>query len=201
MTTAVETLQLTTRQMEIVHAAGAILTRSGINGLTIKNLASEMKFSEGALYRHFSTKEDVIVAMLEFLSTSMDARLASVVSKQNGVKENFLLLFKSQLDFFADNKHFIVVVFSDGLLEQSEKINSEILKLMSVKTRHLLPILKKGQSEEIFVRTITANEMLHIVIGSFRLMMYKWRVSEFSFDLRKQGNATVVSILRLIETP
>jgi AcrR family transcriptional regulator len=56
------------RQIEIIEAAGKILTRSGISGLTIKNLAKEMQFSESAIYRHFTSKEEIIVAMLEYLA-------------------------------------------------------------------------------------------------------------------------------------
>ena len=37
------------RQLEIIEAAGKILTASGVSGLTIKNLAREMKFSESAI--------------------------------------------------------------------------------------------------------------------------------------------------------
>ena len=44
------------RQLEIIQAAGKILTQSGIHGLTIKNLAKEMKFTESAIYRHFESK-------------------------------------------------------------------------------------------------------------------------------------------------
>ena len=53
--------ELSGRQIEIIEAAGRILTVSGISGLTIKNLANEMKFSESAIYRHFKSKEEIII--------------------------------------------------------------------------------------------------------------------------------------------
>ena len=37
------TLEISSRQLEIIEAAGKILTTSGVSGLTIKNLAKEMK--------------------------------------------------------------------------------------------------------------------------------------------------------------
>ena len=46
MSTAIKT-----RQLEIITAAGGILSESGINGLTTKNLAAKMGFAESALYR------------------------------------------------------------------------------------------------------------------------------------------------------
>ena len=61
------TVKISDRQLEIIKAAGKILTTSGVSGLTIKNLAKEMKFSESAIYRHFTSKEEIIIALLEFL--------------------------------------------------------------------------------------------------------------------------------------
>jgi AcrR family transcriptional regulator len=75
-----KTLEITTRQSEIIDAAGKILTTSGVSGLTIKNLAKEMQFSESAIYRHFESKEDIILAMLEFLAKNMDERLTNCLA-------------------------------------------------------------------------------------------------------------------------
>ena len=40
---------ITERQLEIIEASGKILMEKGILGLTTKNLAKEMHFSESAL--------------------------------------------------------------------------------------------------------------------------------------------------------
>ena len=70
------------RQLEIIEAAGKILTAAGISGLTIKNLAKEMKFSESAIYRHFTSKEEIIIALLEYLAQSMDERYTNAISSE-----------------------------------------------------------------------------------------------------------------------
>lgn len=71
-------MEITPRQLEIIEATGKILTKSGTSGLTIKNLAKEMNFSESAIYRHFSSKEDIILAMMNFLAESIDQRLTNL---------------------------------------------------------------------------------------------------------------------------
>ena len=95
-------MEITDRQMEIIEAAGKILTTSGINGLTTKNVAAEMKFTESAIYRHFKSKEDIIVAMLHYLAETMDGRLSDAVSAANGPEERFKALFRSQYRFFKE---------------------------------------------------------------------------------------------------
>jgi len=189
----------TYRQKEIIAAAGSILTRSGVKGFTIKNLAFELKLSEGAIYRHFSSKEDLIVSMLEFLATNMDERLSQTTSPDQNPEEKFVAIFKSQFAFFNSNPHYVVAVFSDGLMEASESINAVILKIMGVKMKHVMAVIKEGQKDGVFTNAISADELIHIVIGTFRLLMFKWRVSNFYFDLDQTGERMIQSLLLIIK--
>jgi len=86
------TTTISDRQLEIIEAAGKILTTSGISGLTIKNLAKEMKFSESAIYRHFTSKEEIIIALLEYLAESMDERYTNAISSEQTPKEKFIIV-------------------------------------------------------------------------------------------------------------
>ncbi|MBK6482709.1 MAG: TetR/AcrR family transcriptional regulator [Chitinophagales bacterium] len=188
------------RQLEIIEAAGKILTDSGVSGLTIKNLAKEMKFSESAIYRHFTSKEEIIIALLEYLAQSMDERYSNAIKSEHTPEEKFTLLFQNQFNFFNKNPHFVVAVFSDGLMEESQKINETISKIMSVKMKHLLPIITEGQQKSIFTNSIASEELMHIVMGTFRLQMYKWRVANFQFDIIRNGNNLIQSLLTIIKS-
>lgn len=190
-------MDITPRQLEIIEAAGKILTSSGVSGLTIKNLAKEMKFSESAIYRHFASKEEIIVAMLNYLADSTDERLTNIARLSNP-EENFKALFQEQFRFFKINPHFVVAVFSDGLMEESQLINEAILKLMNVKMKYLMPIMMEGQQKGIFTNAITTEELMHIIMGTFKLQMFKWRIANFHFDISLIGGNMVQSILTLI---
>ena len=188
------------RQLEIIEAAGKILTDSGVSGLTIKNLAKEMKFSESAIYRHFTSKEEIIIALLEYLAQSMDERYSNAIKSEHTPEEKFTLLFQNQFNFFNKNPHFVVAVFSDGLMEESQKINETISKIMSVKMKHLLPIITEGQQKSIFTNSIASEELMHIVMGTFRLQMYKWRVANFQFDIIRNADNMIQAVLTLIKS-
>lgn len=190
-------MEIKPRQLEIIEAAGKILTSSGVSGLTIKNLAKEMQFSESAIYRHFKSKEDIIIAMLKYLADNIDIRLSNLDSSV-GSEEKFKALFTEQFRFFKLNPHFVVAVFSDGLMEESLVINESLLKLLNVKIKHLMPILLEGQQKGIFTNAITTDELMHIIMGTFKLQMFKWRIANFEFDIKRSGENMVQSILTLI---
>ncbi len=188
------------RQFEIIQAASKILTASGVSGLTIKNLAKEMKFSESAIYRHFNSKEEIIIALLEYLAINMKDRYSNAITDNQSPEEKFKAMFQNQFAFFSKNPHFVAAVFSDGLMEESQKINETILKIMAVKVKYLIPIIIEGQQKNVFTNKITSDEIVNIIMGTFRLQMYKWRIANFQFDIIRNGENTIHSLLTLIKT-
>ncbi|MDF2157216.1 TetR/AcrR family transcriptional regulator [Algoriphagus sp. CAU 1675] len=186
------------RQKELIDAAGRILTKSGIGGLTTKKLALEMGFSEAAIYRHFSSKEAIILTLLEFLRENMVSRLSSL-DPNLAVEDRFKAIFSSQFAFFSQHPHFVVAVFSDGLWEESDQINQAILALMQTKMGFLMPLIQEGQAHGIVRSDLSAEQLVHLVLGAFRLQMFKWRVSGFNFDLNTSGMELIQSILTLIK--
>ncbi len=192
-------MKITPRQLEIIEAAGKILTVSGVSGLTIKNLAKEMKFSESAIYRHFTSKEEIIIAMLDYLAETIDERLQNSIRTNDGPEEKFIAIFQSQFIFFENNRHFVVAVFSDGLLKESQSINEAILKVMGVKIKYLFPILMEGQQMGVFTNTIPTEDLMYILMGTFRLHMFRWRLEDFEFNIQLCGNKMIQSVLTLIK--
>lgn len=192
-------MEIKERQLEIIEAAGEILTESGIAGLTTKNLAAKMGFAESALYRHFKGKEEIILTMLRYLSKDMDSRLTNSTKDIESPEEKLKAAFNNQFEFFKKNPHFLVAIFSDGLLEESKAINEAILQIMGTKRKLLLQIIQQGQKQKQFTDALSADELVHIIMGSFRLHMLQWRLSGFTFDLKLKGNKLMANLLKLIQ--
>jgi len=190
--------KISKRQQEIIDCAGKILSKSGISGLTTKNLASEMQFSESALYRHFKSKGKIIESMLEYMAYDMDERLTKAIDSTRVPEQQFVALFTSQFEFFSENPHFVVAAFSDGLMEESQVINKAIKKIMAIKYKHLLPLLIAGQEQGLYNSKIEAKKLIHIVIGTFRLLMFKWRIDDFNFNIKKEGDKLIQTLLILM---
>jgi TetR/AcrR family transcriptional regulator, fatty acid metabolism regulator protein len=191
-------MEIKERQLEIIEAAGEILNESGIAGLTTKNLAAKMGFSESALYRHFKGKQEIVLTMLKYLAKNMDERLTNSIKDTDSPDEKLKAVFNNQFEFFKKNPHFLVAIFSDGLLEESKPINEAILQIMSTKRNHLLKIIQEGQKQKQFTDTLSADDLVHIIMGSFRLHMLQWRLSGYAFDLKLKGNKLMSNLLALI---
>ena len=193
------TNEISNRQLEIIEVSGKILIEKGIKGLTTKTVASEMNFSESAIYRHFKSKEEILIALLSLLKQNMNKRLTSEIKPQNTSAENFKAVFTSQFNYFKKNPHFVVAVLSDGLLDESKEIKTIILQLMQNKMQLLGQILEQGKQTNEFNTEISTEDLLPIILGSFRFQMLKWKLSNFQYDITTEGNKTIDNLLALIQ--
>lgn len=187
------------RQHEIIEAAGKLLMGKGVKGVTTKNLAIEMGFSESALYRHFKNKEDIIVLLLDYLSANIKERLDGIQNNNNTSSEKLLLIFQSQFRYFSENPHFIVAILSEGLFDESDRINGAVMKIVTYKMQLIANIIDQGKENNEFKNDIPTSEIVHIIMGSFRMMMLKWKLSKFELDLIQQGNTIMTTVLNLIK--
>lgn len=190
---------MTNRQYEIIQAAGIVLTKSGISGLTIKNIAHQMDFSESAIYRHFTSKEKIVIVMLEYLAVNMEERCQKEIRSDRKADENLLSIFQNQIDFFKAHTYFVSVVFSDGLLEESEKINEKIIEVMKVKHKLLYQVVEQGKDQSLFNDDIETDIIVDIIMGSFRLQMYRWKASGFKLDIDSKVSVILRQMIQFIK--
>ncbi len=193
-----ELASITKRQKEIIEAAGMILARSGIGGLTTKNLAKELNFTESALYRHFNSKEDIIVSMLDYLACTMDQHFSEIIDTEKPLDVQLMALFDAQFKLFNDNKYFVVVVLSDDLIQNSVAMTNAVKRIMSVKSSHLTTIVEQGQSQGVIIDTIPCDQIIHVIMGAFRLLIVKWRMDSFKFNIKEKGGEMMQALLTMI---
>jgi len=192
------TMNIKPRQLEIIEATGKLLTTSGLNGLTIKNLALEMNFSESAIYRHFSSKEEIIVTLLKYLNENVNTIFKE--SSISGVFEkDFTALFKELTYYFKENPFYVVVVFSEGLVNESAQIGEKIIQLMNSLTKHAQAIIKEGQEKDLITRSLTSEQIVEIIIPAFRHQLFRWKISNFESDVAQSIESLAGSLLLLLK--
>ncbi len=192
-------MELKPRQLEILEAAGVILYEEGIGGLTTKTLAKRVGFTEAALYRHYGSKEEILDALLQCFYASMETRLPPIVAMiKVAPEERLRRLFGSQLEYLAEHPHFLVAIFSDGLLKYSPAIEASMLRIIALMRITVLRIIEDGQKDNVFIDHIPAEELTHILMGSFRLLMLQWRIDDFEFDVKTAERQHVEHLISLI---
>lgn len=73
-----------------------------------------------------------------------------------------------------------------------------MLKIVQYKVQIISGIIEQAKLQKEILETISTADMVHILMGSFRLMMLKWKISKFQLNLIEQGNALMQININLL---
>ena len=73
------------------------------------------------------------------------------------------------------------------------------MKIISHKLQLITTIIEDGKSNNEFTTAIPTQDIVHIIMGSFRMMMLKWKFSKFELDLMHKGTSIMTTAINLIK--
>ncbi len=188
------------RQQQIVEQAIKIIDDKGIQGLTIKNLSKSIGISEPAIYRHFDSKTDIVLAILDTLSDAAELFSHLMTNYEGSAIEKINLIFQKMVAMFTENPSLVSVIFAEEIFKNETILKAKIVKVLNMNEETLEFILKKGQ-EEGNVRTDINNKMLALIImGSLRLLVKRWYMGNYVFALNTEVNHLLETIRVLTDT-
>ncbi len=189
------------RQIEIIEAATKRIDEHGIQDLTIKTLAADLNLSEAALYRHFKSKNEILLGLLTYFIEEMKGRLDAILSNKDRSPSELLKdLFDSQLKTFVQKPSVVSVIFSESIFQFNKELSSTVSSMMELMQNHVESIVKKGQANGSFNKIVGVSTTTTIIMGGMRITVLKWKLSGHKSDLIKDGNKVLTGILKMLET-
>jgi len=175
------------RQIEIIEAATKLIGEKGIQNLTTKNLASEMGFSEPALYRHFKGKTEILESVLIFYKEKLGEGLKQIISSDLKGIAKVEKMIEFQFNHFTKFPAIIMVIFAETSFQYDSVLSKVVSSIMNQKRLMVGKIIQSGQNEGNIRNDISADQLTTTVMGSMRFTVLRWRLSDFSFDLIEEG--------------
>ena len=182
---------LTERQIEIIDKSINIIANKGIQGLTIKNLSKKIGISEPAIYRHFESKTDILLAILgnfQEMSSFMNEALKDMDDTAIGKIE---FLFTKILDIFTQEPAHISVVFSEELFKNEIVLKEKIIEIMDIKEKNVEDIILEGKNNGEIRKDINYKTLALIVIGALRFRVKQWDLRNQHKNLQKEGQELI----------
>jgi len=132
----------TKRQKEIIDVSIGLIAESGIQNLTIRNISEKIRISEPAIYRHYNSKLDIILSILEFFGNNSKFMLDKLDSEDISPLKKLEKLYLKRCKEFSEKPEITRVLFSEEIF-QNEKILSEKVKEIMTIHRNFKKFLLK----------------------------------------------------------
>ena len=188
---------LSERQEQIISVSIGLIDRLGIQGFTIKNLSKEIGISEPAIYRHFDSKVEILATILDGFKQSVMHYHASSDIGKSGSQEKIESFFAMIFNVFTENPTLISVIFAEEIFRNEPALTQKVIEIQNSNEAYLTPLIQDLPLNEALSNTPV--EMITMMfLGPVRLLTRKWKMNQYDFDLREQGNQLIGTIIKTI---
>ena len=99
---------------ELLQQAVDIIHTEGIDALTLSALSKRLGTSRSAIYRHFSSKDDLMQNVLMYGFELFDNKIATVfLQKEKDVLERFYIMGKEYIQFAMEHPNLYRILFGE----------------------------------------------------------------------------------------
>jgi AcrR family transcriptional regulator len=135
-------------QKKIIEATVRLLAENGYGRTSISDISDATGLTKGALYHHFSNKDELFKVTLSFISDRFVRKLTEIDSTDGSAVSQINHLFDAFISLFEENHNYILIACS-LVLELEDETASFTRPLCDMFTRvstFIEKIVGKGQS-------------------------------------------------------
>jgi len=189
----------TEKQRQIIEAAIELIAEKSIQQLTIKNLAKKLGVTDGALYRHFNSKIDILLGILHMFQAEARENLEQVKKSRLPALQQFEDIFLYRLKYFTQRPAVAAVIFSESIFQNDVRLTRAVNEFLTMHEDTLRIIIERGIRKGEIRKGILIDETIYITIGSMRYLVTRWRLKGRDFDLYEKGVQLLGNLKELLK--
>lgn len=175
--------ELSERQLEIVRATIALISEEGVHNFSIRKLARRVGVTEPAIYRHFESKEDLMIKLAMHIVHNWHELFAIVEVQPLPVIEQIRRIFSEVMSYFAENMAFTKTLFSVDLYSNNSGMAGILVQLKNDGLLRFSELLAAGQVAGEIRKGIDVGSVAKVFFGSVWWVVSDWIADQCTRDL------------------
>ncbi len=157
----------TPRQEQILDKALELIRAEGLAGLTMRKVAGLMGFSEPAVYRHFKTKQDLVLGIIRRLEISLIEPMQVIAAQaQRPVIDRIGDILAHHLDLIADNNALPILLFAEASVSPDERLGQAMARVFGTYENLLQSLIREGHESGEINPALPADDGALILLGA-----------------------------------
>ncbi|MFH2134147.1 MAG: TetR/AcrR family transcriptional regulator [Pseudomonadota bacterium] len=153
------------RQSEIIRVSIDLAAEKGVDSVTTQDMADAMNLTQGAIFRHFSTKDDIWIAVIVWVRERLMKVLDKAASGAGDPLQAIELMFFAHIAFI--NKHPAIprLLFSELLHKKNSKLKQLIEGIISGYEAKVAGLLEQGKAQSLVSADLDTQSAAVLYIG------------------------------------
>lgn len=153
------------RQEQIKQAVIDIVYTDGLKGLSTRNLAKKIGMSEGAIFRHFNSKRDIILAIINDVQRDFIGALRAIAGSGKEPAQKLNEFICQTVTYLVENKGITMLLFSESSQNNDEELKTNLLQIFNEQKQLVSKIIYEGIEADIWNKAIPVENIAMLYMG------------------------------------
>ncbi len=153
------------RQSEIIRVAVDLAADKGVDSVTTQDMADAMHLTQGAIFRHFATKDDIWVAVIEWVRGRLMKVLDKAAADATDPLDAIERMFSAHITFVSKHPAIPRLLFSELLHKKNSKLRQLIEGIISGYEAKISGLLEAAKSQSLVPDDLDSQSAAVLYIG------------------------------------
>lgn len=187
------------RRRQIIETLRKIIIKYGSEHVTVRKLAEEIGVSGGAIYRHFKSKREILL----FLIDDIEDNLVGEIEKAYPIRDPLELLAKISRELISSieqRKGVSFLVIAEIISLGDKRLNRKISDVLKHFLDHIKNIISTGIKGGVIRNDISVDMAATAFFGMLQGLVTIWSLSGFPETLEMKHQSMWDLFLQAIKT-
>ncbi len=153
------------RQEQIKKAVLDILSTEGLHQVSTRALAKKVGISEGALFRHFTSKKAIMVSIMEDIQKDLIAELERIAHKNTAADERLNEFLCAHVSYLVKNKGITILLFSEATHLNDKELKNYLHTTLNKQRLFISKIIRDGIDQGIWDSNLKVENVARLYLG------------------------------------
>ncbi len=154
-----------TRQEQIKAAVLEIIAEEGLHNVSTRNLAKRIGLTEGAIFRHFKSKRDIIKGIMDDVARDLITPLRNIVLNPQKAEDKLFSYLCCNVKYLKEKRGITILLFSEATHLGDKELKDKLNQILSEQKQLIVKIINDGIAEGVWSKDIDPTDMAMLYMG------------------------------------
>lgn len=172
-----------------------IIDELGIQRLSTREIARRQDVSEATLFRHFKSKNQLLVAVLDYFSKFDNDIFQSTKLKKLMPKEAIIYFINSYTEYYENYPAITSIMQVFDVLRCEPELTDKVKSILRNRTLFIKQLVEDAQKAGEIHPDVDSENVADMISGFCREICLNWRLDDQKFSLRERTLSTLEMVL------
>ncbi|MFH1560289.1 MAG: TetR/AcrR family transcriptional regulator [Chloroflexota bacterium] len=174
------------RQHQIIEAARSLITTRGMESVTIDAIAEEVGLTEGAIYRHFSSKLQILSLLIDDIEVGLLDTIRSAHMEGASALKNLERILEAHLSDVEGHRAASFIVITGAMGFDGIGLSPRVSLMLAHYLEFIRGVLEDGIREGSIRHDVDADAAATAFLGLVQSTATLWALNNYSPPLAER---------------